>query len=304
MNRLESDLLRTFVAIADSGSFSRAAGVVGRSQSAISMQIKRLEEVAGATLFMRGARGIRLTPPGESLLIKARAIVALLDQAADELRADPLEGTVRIGIPEEYGATILPAVLARFAETHPAVQVTVRCEPSPACEAALARGELDLALLVIDSGGGEGQLLAHDPTVWVTSARHAAHEQDPVPVAMFEPDCWWRDWALKALNDRGRRYRIAYTSRSIAGLQAAVTSGLAIAVLAQSTMPAGSRMLTAEEGFTALPGSAIVLRRRPAAGARAVAGMAEALREAFLRRAARRPLDRALSRVDAAATYE
>lgn len=279
--RLDSDLLRTLVAIADGGSFTRAAESVHRTQSAISMQVKKLEEIVGQPLFIRARRGVVLTGQGEALLANARMILRLLDKTAESLRVDMLEGSVSVGIPEEYGSTVLPGVLARFAENHPAVQVTVRCEPSPGLDEALDRGELDLAVIVVDSGNGTGEILLHDPTIWVTSGKHATHREDPVPVAMFERGCWWRDWALKALHDQGRRYRIAYTSASAAGLQAAVTSGLAIAVLGQSTVPAGARALTADEGFTNLPGSSVTLRQRAGASSRAISGMAAAIREAF-----------------------
>lgn len=285
--RFDSELLRTFVSIAETGSFTRAADLVGRTQSAVSMQVKRLEDVAGATLFVRNARGVALTPLGESLLTDARRIIRLLDQAAEALHPNALEGSVSVGIPEEYGTTILPQILARFAETHARVEVTVTCEPSLALQAALERGDLDLAVTVVDDGRTQGEILLHDPTVWVTSSRHLAHEQDPLPVAMFARGCWWRDWALKALDDRRLRYRIAYSSASVAGVQAAVKSGLAVAVLGHSMIPEGTRMLATWDGFASLPGSNVVLRQRQRAAAQPVAGMAAAIRDAF--RAVRPP---------------
>lgn len=279
--RIDSELLRTFVAIADSGSFTRAGHAVHRTQSAVSMQIRKLEDIAGGSLFTRRARGVVLTPSGESLLTKARQIVQLLDQAEDAFSSDPLEGSVRVGVPQEYGATVLPDLLARFAERHPAVQVTVRCESSEGLARAMNEGELDLAVAVIDSGIADGETLLRDPTTWVASTRHSVHEQNPLPVAMFEQGCWWRDRALKVLDDRGRSYRVAYTSASIAGIQAAVTSGLAVAVLGQSMMPPHARLLTAEEGFSNLPGSSLVLQRGRRASSPAVAGMANSIRDAF-----------------------
>jgi len=224
---------------------------------------------------------VRLTAAGERLLGRARQMLALLEQTATELSGDALAGSVRVGIPDEYGGTLLPGVLARFAEAQPDVQVTVACEPSPALERSLMTGALDLAVLVIDSGRGEGELLGADPTVWVCSRTHDVVEQDPLPVAMFDEDCWWRSWALRALDESGRRYRVAFSSRSIAGLQAAVTSGLAVAVLARSTMPAGSRILGTRDGFDELPPSRIVLRRAAGAVSPPIAGMADAIRGAF-----------------------
>jgi molybdate transport repressor ModE-like protein len=279
--RLDSELLRTFVAIADSGSFTVAAERLGRTQSAISMQVKRLEEIAEQPLFERHARGVSLTGRGEALVTEARRIVLLLERAAEAMRRRALEGGVRVGIPEEYGATILPGILARFAHDQPGVQVTVRCESSKHLERALHARELDLAVLVIDSGQAEGEILVHDPMVWVTSSKHVVHELDPLPVAMFEQDCWVRDRALKMLDRAHRRYRVAYTSRAITGLQAAASAGLAVTVLGASTVPPGCRVLTAVEGFLELPGSSIVLRDARSTASPAVAAMAEAMRAAF-----------------------
>ncbi len=279
--RLDTDLLRTFVAIADSGSFTRAAENVRRTQSAVSMQIKKLEDIVGQPLFTRWSRGVRLTDAGETLLPNARRILRLLDETTDGFQTEPLEGDVRIGIPEEYGSTVLPRLLAQFADSHPNVNVTVTCEQTGQLERALETGTLDLAILVIDSGIASGELLIEDPTVWVTSTRHTVHEQEPLPLAMFELGCWWRDFALKALDDLERLYRVAYTSASVTGIQAAVSTGLAVAVMGQSTMPPGTRMLTQREGFTDLPGSSVVLRRNPDATSAAITGMATQIREAF-----------------------
>ncbi|MGF1611944.1 MAG: LysR substrate-binding domain-containing protein [Kiloniellales bacterium] len=279
--RLESDLLRTFLAIVDSGSFTRAADAVGRTQSAVSMQIKKLEGIVGRPLFLRGGRGLRLTAEGEALLGDARRVLQLLDQAARSLRTEAPEGPLRVGIPEEYGASLLPRVLARFAAAHPAVEVTLHCAPSPALATALSRQELDAAVVVSDGESLPGEILLHDPTLWVTSSHHLAHEQEPLPLALFDRGCWWRDWALRALDRQRRAYRVAYTSASIAGVAAVIASGLAVGVLGRSTMPPDTRALLPEDGFAALAGSNVVLLRRSGAASAALDSMAEALRAAF-----------------------
>ena len=276
---LDSELLRTFVTIADSGSFTGAADVVRRTQSAVSLQVKRLEQTVGQTLFERGRRGVSLTPAGEELLGRARRILALLEQAANALAGEALEGNVSVGLPEEYGTSLLPAVLARFAERHPGVQVTVRCEASLTLAERLTRRELDIAVLLVDQGDLQGELLFHDPTVWAASDRHTVQALDPLPLAMFEPGCWWRDWALRTLDERGRAYRIAYSSASVAGVQAAIAGGLAVGVLGRSTLPPGCRALTRAEGFTELPGSNVLLKCH--GEGQAVASMASAIRECF-----------------------
>lgn len=278
---LDSDQLKTFVAIADSGSFTAAARTVNRTQSAVSMQMKRLEQSLGHRLFTRGARGVVPTTEGESLLGRARRVMRLLDEAAESLQAPPLEGRVRIGLPEEYGANVLPRILADFAAAQPGVQVSVRCGWSPDLSQAVEQGELDLAIVVCDQGTASGEVLLHDPTVWVTSDRHLVHEAEPLPLAMFEVGCWWRDWALRLLDAQDRAYRIAFTSPSIAGIQAAVSAGLAVGLLGASTRPKHSRILTEADGFKPLPGSHVLLRRAPGRPTAAMDGMAQSIIEGF-----------------------
>ena len=193
---LESDLLRTLVAIADTKNFTRASKIVSRTQSAVSVQMKKLEEIVGERLFERGSRGVMLTPPGEQLVKDARRILSLIDQAAVSLHADPLAGNVRIGVPEEYGGTVLPRVLARFSMMHPQVEVTVRCAPSSELTAEIDQGELDLVVVHEEAARIGGEILLNDPVVWVTSDKHFQHECCPLPVAVWQRGCWWREWAL------------------------------------------------------------------------------------------------------------
>lgn len=281
MTPLDSDQLRTFLAIADGGSFTAAAGAVNRTQSAVSMQMKRLEARLGYRLFERGPRGVAPTPEAEALLGKARRVMKLLEEAATPPQADRLEGQLRIGLPEEYGADLLPRILSDFAEAHPSVTVTVRCGWSPDLDQALARGDLDLAIVVSDRPTSDGELLLYDPTVWVSSARHLVHEEVPLPLAMFEPGCWWRDWALRLLDRQDRAYRIAYTSPSVAGVKAAISAGLAVGLLGASVRPAQARVLSEDQGFQSLPGSHVVLRRGGSLTSPTIAGMAKAIARRF-----------------------
>lgn len=278
---LESDLLRTLVAIAETGNFTRASEIVGRTQSAVSVQMKKLEEVIGETLFERGPRGVTFTAPGEQLVTDARRIISLLDQAAVSLRSAPLDGSVRIGIPEEYGGTILPCVLSRFSKTHPQADVTVRCAPSSVLNSEFDKGELDLIVIHEEAAKVGGEMLLHDPVVWVTSDKHFQHECDPTPIAVAERGCWWREWALTGLDQHQRNYRIAFVSDSTSGIQAAVSSGIAIGVLATSDIPPDCRALTLVEGFPELQGTNIVLRKRAQDTCSTKKGMAQAVREAF-----------------------
>lgn len=279
--RLDSDLLRSFVAIAEAGSLTRAGERIGRTQSALSVQLRQLETAVGTSVFARGPRGVVLTRAGERLLSHARRVLAALAEAERAVRPDPLRGPVRIGIAEEYGSSVLPAALARFATEHPGVEVTIRCGASTIFPRALHAGELDLAVAVADGGQASGEPLGRDPTVWVTSSRHDAHEADPLPLALFEPGCWWRDDALAFLDARRRPWRVACTSASIAGVGAAVGSGMAVAVMGLSTVPGTARILTAEDGFEPLRPSDVVLQQGLRTGNPAVEGMRKAIREAF-----------------------
>ncbi|MGI9407925.1 MAG: LysR substrate-binding domain-containing protein [Hyphomicrobiaceae bacterium] len=279
--QLESDLLRTLVAIADTGNFTRASEIVSRTQSAVSVQMKKLEDVVGEVLFERGPRGVSLTGPGERLVKDARRILSLLDQAAQSLQLDPLDGSVRIGIPEEYGGTILPRVLSRFAKMHPQAEVTVRCAPSSELNSEFDKGVLDLIVVHEEAARIGGEVLLHDPVVWVTSEQFYQHEIKPMPVAVCDRGCWWREWALASLDQQQKDYRITYVSGSTFGLQAAVSSGIAVAVLSKSQIPSDCRELTLEEGFPQLQGTNIVLRQRKQGKCSTKAGMAQAVREAF-----------------------
>ncbi|MGB3899143.1 MAG: LysR family transcriptional regulator [Mesorhizobium sp.] len=281
---LDSDLLRTFVAVTETGNFTRAGSKAGRTQSAVSMQIKKLEEIVGGTLFERGSRGVVLTKRGADLIENARRIVTMLDETAAAMRAPPLDGPVRIGIPEEYGHAILSRALSAFSRRHAQVEVTVRYAHSPAQMQALADGELDLAVVFEWQDFGGGEVLMQDPTVWVTSMLHPVHEERPVPIALYSRDGWCRDFAMRSLEQRGLNHRIAYMSDTTGGLKLAVTSGLAIAPISRSNIPAGCRELTAADGFGDIDSSNVVLRRNPLATGEAIDGMAEAIREAFTSR--------------------
>ena len=278
---LDSDLLRTFVAVADAGNFTRGGAVVGRTQSAVSMQMQRLEADVGFTLFDRGSRGVTLTGRAEQLLTNARRIVALLDETAALLDPRSLDGSVKIGIPEEYGYPILSQALRAFASRHPNVEVTVRYATSAVQMAALAAGDLDIAVIFEWQDFSDGEVLMIDPTVWVTCDRYAVHRETPLPIAVYENSTWYRDYALRSLRERGEPFRIAYASGTTGGLRLAVSSGLAVAPMARSSIPADCRELTETEGFPAIDASHVVMQRGPRPASAAVDGMAQAMREAF-----------------------
>lgn len=278
---LESELLRTFLIVAETANFTRASDRLGRTQSAVSLQIKRLEDAVGALLFERGPRGVTPTMRGCLLLPYARRVVELLDEAGAAMRSQPLDGPVRIGIPEEYGQTVLPRALAAFAERHPAVEVTVKCGYASRQMEALARDEIDMAVVFDWNMDTNGEVLCIDPTVWVASAVHRLHEKSPVPIAIYENSSWCRDFAMRSLEQHGIAYRVAYASDTSGGLKLAVSSGLAIAPLSRSNIPGGCRELTLEDGYPPVDSARVVLRRNPSRSSPAIDGMARTISEAF-----------------------
>jgi DNA-binding transcriptional LysR family regulator len=279
---LDSDLLRTFLAVADTGNLTRAADAVRRTQSAVSMQIRKLEDLLGFALFERHSRGVVLTAQGRRLVDNARRIVSLLDDTAAAMRQPALAGTVRIGIPEEYVNSTLPKALGSFAAIHPNVEVTVQQGHSMSNLASLEAGEIDLAVVFEPGGRTRNEVLMMDPTVWVTSD-HGTHERRPLPIATYTyyEGGWCDDLAMRSLKRRGIESRIAYVSRTSSGLIAAVVSGLAIAPMSRSAIPTGCRELTEDDGFGIIDMSNVVLRRRRENRSPTIDAMADAIRRAF-----------------------
>ena len=279
---LEIDLLRTFVAFADSGSLTRAAALVHRTQSAVSMQMKRLQEAVDQPLFTRVGRDLELTEDGQRLLGYARRLLALHEEAVGSLRGDTLAGELRIGVLEDYAASYLPGLFSGFAESYPNLRLEVRCETSPALQAALERSEIDLAILAVDRVGKRDVLLAKEPMAWVTSPRHAAHERRPLPLAVFRRDgprqsAQALDGALDA-EGHPFTYRTACVSESKSATHAAVAAGMAVAAVARSTADPSFRILTEADGFPPLPDLTVVIRRPPGPTSAAGAKIADVIR--------------------------
>jgi DNA-binding transcriptional LysR family regulator len=279
---IDPDLLRSFVLIAEGGSFTRAATAVGRTQSAVSMQIRRLEETLGQPLLLRGPRGVETTPHGAWLLERAKRLLAMHDEIVATFRTPAVSGTVRLGTPDDYALRWLPGILARFAEVHPAVEVVVTCAPSNELVERLGNDEIDLTLL---SGGNErpgmvGQPLWLAGLRWIGSVAHATHRRSPIPLAMAQPSCVWRRAAVRALEDAELPWRVAYTSTSQAGTLAPTLAGLAVTVGLPGPLPAGLRFLGPDDGMPALPDFSIILLLGRA-GSPVVRTLAEAIRGGF-----------------------
>lgn len=276
---IDSDVLRTFVAIADEGGFTKASEKVNRTQSAVSMQMKRLEEdVLQRRLFDRDGRQVRLTAEGQVLLGYARRILKLHSEVINTLREPRMVGTVRIGTPDDYAMRFLPGILSGFAQAYPLVQVEVHCETS---RQLLQRNDLDLSIVTRQPGEEMGQLLRQERFVWAEAAGFKPHEQVPMPLAMFNADCFCRHWVCNALDASQREYRLAYTSPSLAAIMAVVSAGLAVTAQLQSLITADLRVLGKAEGLPQLPLANIMLLRNPASQSPMIDALAEHIAEGF-----------------------
>lgn len=253
MHHLDIDLLRTFVAIADTRTLGRAAGRIGRTQAAVSMQVKKLETLLNQPLLHRTGRGVALTLHGERLLGHARTILRHHDAALADLSGAGLSGTLRFGCPDDYAAAFLPHILRSFAGRHPLVLVEVVCAPTPRLQQQIARHALDLALVSTPDGGGTAAPLRREPLVWVGNRHDDAAARAPLQLALSDPDTLDHRAACDSLAAAGRDYRVAYASGSMSGLLAVVRSGQAVAVLTQSAVPADLQILATGEHLPPLP---------------------------------------------------
>lgn len=265
---LEIDLLRSFAVIAEVRSLSRAAERVGRTQSALSQQIKRLEEIVDQPLFQRTGRGVALTHPGERLLVHAQRILRLHDEAMADLCGTGLSGTIRFGCPDDYAAVFLPSLLRQFSSQHPHALVEVVCVPTPRLVEQLDKRAVDLAMvsLPLTARGTDDEIIRREQLVWIGSPELDAAHFDPLPLALSDPDTLDHIAACEALERTGRAYRVAYASSSLAGLTALVRSGQAFAVMTQTAVPQDLAILNGDPALPPLPAVGITIkfgRKRP-----------------------------------------
>ncbi|WP_428643787.1 LysR family transcriptional regulator [Roseibium sp.] len=268
LTNFDMDALRTFATGIDLGSFTRAAARLGRSTSAVSAQLKKLEDQAGARLVEKVGRGLVPTPNGELLLSYARRILALNDEAVEALRGADLHGWVRLGLQEDFGAALLPRVLGRFARSHPKVQIEGRIGRNSELISKISSGELDLA---IAWAGDEilpfARHVADVPMCWLGADNGetfaaVAGSGDTVALAALEAPCLFRTIACDSLDRQGRSWRLSFASPGLAGLGAAVSAGLGITVRTPIGLPAGVKVLEAEaHGLPVLPGIGLQLLR-------------------------------------------
>lgn len=252
MRNLPMDGLRAFVTVAEVKGFTHAGQLLGRTQPAVSLQIKRLEELIGAQVFVRGSHRLDLTPTGERMLGYARQILALNDEALAELSTPTISGRVRFGIPSEFATILLPKVLGRFSHSYPAVTLEIHCDLSMNLVAEQPN-PYDLILALKESPEDTGpSFIGSDELVWVTSPNHDTHRQATLPMIVAPTPCLYRARAVKVLKDVGRSWRISYTNTDISGIQTAIEEGLGVTVLAQKTVPDSLRMLPFSHRFPRL----------------------------------------------------
>ncbi|MEH8109688.1 LysR substrate-binding domain-containing protein [Aeromonas veronii] len=239
---LDPLLLRSFVAIIDTGSFTRAGERVHLTQSTISQQMRRLEQQIGCPLLDRSGRQVVATAEGEQLLGLARRILALLAQAEEQVSEGSI--SLSLGVPEDFAAGAITPVLAAFARDYPEVRLEVESGLSHHIWQRFAAGELDLALVKQVRGQGSPLASWREPLVWVDSRDWPARERDPLPLVVFPSEGLYRRQMTEALDGLGRRWRIAYVSASLASLQGAVSAGIGVSLLPKRLMPADQLALT------------------------------------------------------------
>ncbi|NMJ44127.1 LysR family transcriptional regulator [Roseomonas sp. JC162] len=236
---LDLDLLRGFVTVAERGGFTAAGVALGLTQSAISLKVKRLEDILGKRVLDRGGRGVALTREGETLLAYARRMLALNDEAVRRMVAPPVAGRLRLGVADHFIPRNLAPVLARFTQTYPEVRLEVEVGRSHELRAAMADGALDLVLGKRRDGETEGRPVFTETIVWVASPGWVPPEGRPLPIAMLPQGCMFRDRALTALARAGIAFEVLYTSASLLGVAAAAQAGFAATVLGRTGLPAG-----------------------------------------------------------------
>ncbi|AZF20462.1 Transcriptional regulator, LysR family [Pseudomonas sp. R4-35-07] len=258
---IDTEVLRTFVAIADQGGFTRAGELVNRTQSAVSMQMKRLEEdVLQRKLFERDGRQVRLTPEGQVLLGYARRILKLHSEVFNTLREPHMVGLVRIGTPDDYVMRFLPGILKQFSKAYPLIQIELHCESSTVL---VQRRDLALTVISREPGNDLGEFLRTERMVWAASPCFCVDEHDAMPLAVSGDDCVYTQWARAALDAAGRDYRLAYHSSNGAAILAVVSAGLAAMISMESLVPQDLRVLGSDEGFPPLPSMHLRLLRNP-----------------------------------------
>jgi DNA-binding transcriptional LysR family regulator len=275
---LDTDQLRSFLAIVDTGSFTKAAERVHKTQSAVSMHVRRLEEQLGCALFVKHGRGARLTAEGERLIEFARRIIQVEAGALAAVSRRGLRGAVRLGIPDDYAESFLAEILSRFNRRHPLVEVSVVCEASLELAAQVTAGALELALVTDHSGFHDFELLREEPLVWAAAERFRIEDGAPIPLALGSATCIWRRAAEEALAGATRPTRGLFFSKNFTAIGTVVRAGLAATILPASMVGGGLRCLGRSEGLPDLSLTRMGLIHAPGRPTEEAKALAEAIR--------------------------
>ncbi|MCP3137607.1 LysR substrate-binding domain-containing protein [Pyxidicoccus xibeiensis] len=249
---LDMDLLRAFVTVVDAGGFTAAGTRLGRTQAAMSIRIKRLEDVLGRQVFDRSSRSPLLTPDGELLLSYARQILKLNDETVQRFSEPDSEGELRLGVAEYFVPQHLPVVLSRFTQTYPRVHIQVKVGLNDSLFESLERGELDVVICRTEKPRRGGRVVRRERLLWTAAPDFRSDAASPLPLCMLPPPCVFRSRALAGLESIGRPWRVLYTCESVMGVIAAARAGLGVAVLPESAVTGGLLPLPPEEGYPEL----------------------------------------------------
>jgi len=285
IRNLDTTLLRSFIAVADSASMTAAANGLNLTQGAISQQIKRLEESLGSALFERDRRGLKLTPAGERLFGKAKRLLSLNDEICADFNAETVKGRVRVGMPYDLVETRLAPVLKAFTEAYPQVEISLTCNTSPELRKALTEGLIDLAIIEEPVGPGfatdkNGECLGVERLVWVGAKGGLAYRRQPLPLSLVSDTCAFRPIILKALQQADRDWRTVFEN-GLEATRAIVRSDLAVTAWLTSTVPGDLAVLGRESGLPDLPSFAINLHLPKRSTSKAVAEFTRYLRDGF-----------------------
>jgi len=256
---LEIDLLRAFVAVVESGSFTAAAGSVGRSQSAVSQKVLRLEEIVGRRVFQRTSRSLSLTRDGERLLTAARRLLEVNDALLRELREPEARGTLRLGVADDFIPSQLPQLLARFSRIYPEVHLELMTGMSCQLLAAYDAGQLDAVIAKKDGAAQRGRVIWREPLVWLAAADYPDQPAAPVRLVLLPPPCTYRELMISALDGVRRDWQVVCTASNLMGVQAAVAGGLGVTVLGRSFALPQMQQLATPGRWPALPMSEIIV---------------------------------------------
>lgn len=266
---LDPVLLQALVAVADHRSFTRAAAFLNRTQSAVSTQIKRLEDQVGLRLLERSTSRVELSSAGESIIGYARRILSLGEEAIRHLHERDVQGSVRLGVMEDYGTLVLPSLLVAFSASYPGVQIEMESGLTSRMVERVGR-DFDIVIAMHAAGERTGTSLGQEKAVWAGSPQLSLDKANPLPVALYPSGCLFRKWALEALDRSGRPWRLAFVSHSLGAVEAIAAKGLAVTVVKESMLPHSLTVLGPADGMPKLPRAEIRMHTAtplsPAAG--------------------------------------